>query len=98
MHICYTELDIAPPMRTYSVSPRKWKEKLKEWNFEKNLTKNEMKIVVAKAERRITEEGKDTIFFHHGNIIPPAKVSTWKRRITKLSSSPLNPYESKCPS
>ncbi|CZR60772.1 uncharacterized protein PAC_10668 [Phialocephala subalpina] len=50
-----------------------------------------MKIAVAKAERRYTEDGKDTIFFHRGDFIPPAKVQNWKRRIMVSASSPLNP-------
>ncbi|KAE8453845.1 hypothetical protein EG329_007621 [Mollisiaceae sp. DMI_Dod_QoI] len=97
-HPGYEKQNNALLMLTSSVNPRKWKEKLKEWNFEKNLSKNEMKIVIAKAERRTTEEGKDTVFFHHGNMIPPAKVSAWKRRVTSISSSPFNPYASEYPS
>lgn len=76
-------------------SPRKWKEKLREWNFDKNLTKREMKIVVAKAEKRAVEDGKETIFFHNGNPIPPEKVMNWQRRIAVTSASPLNSLTSK---
>ncbi|KUJ16030.1 uncharacterized protein LY89DRAFT_783260 [Mollisia scopiformis] len=73
-------------------SERKWKAKLKEWNFVKNVTKAEMKVVVAKAEKRATEDGKDTLFLHHGNIIPPEKVANWKRRLTTMAATPANPY------
>lgn len=76
-------------------SERKWKSKLKEWDFDKNLTKAEMKIAVAKAEKRAREDGKETVFFHRGEMIPPARVSKWKRKIMTTESSPLNPYTSK---
>ncbi|KAF8851558.1 hypothetical protein BDZ45DRAFT_144454 [Acephala macrosclerotiorum] len=75
----------------FQASERKWKSKLKEWGFDKNLTMAEMKIAVAKAEKRYTEDGKDTVFFHRGDFIPPAKVQNWKRRIMMTASSPLNP-------
>ncbi|KAF8863776.1 hypothetical protein BDZ45DRAFT_88170 [Acephala macrosclerotiorum] len=77
-------------MHQFKASPRKWKEKLREWNFDKNLTKNEMKVVIAKAEKRATEEGKETIFFHRGNMVPPAKFSAWQKRI--IASSPASPH------
>lgn len=73
---------------------RKWKEKLREWNFDKNLTKREMKIVVAKAEKRALEDGKETIFFQNENPIPPAKVMIWQRKIAMTATSPANPYKS----
>ncbi|CZR60770.1 uncharacterized protein PAC_10666 [Phialocephala subalpina] len=78
-------------MHNFKRSPRKWKEKLKEWNFEKNLSQDEMKILVAKAERRSKEANKETIFFHNGNMIPPTKVTNWQRRIAATALTPASP-------
>jgi hypothetical protein len=50
-----------------------------------------MKIVVAKAEKRKREEGKDTIFRHNGLIIPPKKLENFKRRKTVRESDPASP-------
>ncbi|CZR66174.1 uncharacterized protein PAC_16075 [Phialocephala subalpina] len=35
-------------------------------------------------------EGKETIFFHRGNMVPSAKFSAWQKRI--IASSPANPH------
>lgn len=65
--------------------------KLKEWGYEKHLTETEMKIVVAKAEKRLSEEGKDTIFLHNGVHIPATKLENFKRRKTIRESYPASP-------
>jgi Clr5 domain len=44
-------------------SERKWKEKLKEWGFQKNIPASDMAILVSKSQKRLREEGKDTIFY-----------------------------------
>ena len=72
-------------------SPRKWKSKLKEWGYEKHLTEMELKIVVAKAQKRKREAGKDTLFKHNGLIIPPTKLENFKRRKTVRESDPASP-------
>ncbi|EKD18321.1 uncharacterized protein L3040_004723 [Drepanopeziza brunnea f. sp. 'multigermtubi'] len=48
----------------FKASSRKWKMKLKEWRFEKNLSKHDMELIIAKALKRSREESKDTVFFH----------------------------------
>jgi hypothetical protein len=45
------------------LSERKWKAKFKEWKFDKNISATDMNMVLAKAEKRTREEGKDTGFF-----------------------------------
>jgi hypothetical protein len=42
----------------FEYSERKWKEKLKEWRFEKNISATGMSIIVAKPEKRVCEEEK----------------------------------------
>ncbi|KAJ5041644.1 uncharacterized protein L3040_005222 [Drepanopeziza brunnea f. sp. 'multigermtubi'] len=64
----------------FKASPRKWKMKLKEWNFEKYFPSAVMSFAVAKREKRKKEEGKDTIFYHGNSLIPPEKIEHFKRR------------------
>src|SRR6266487_1779846 len=71
--------------------PRKWKDKLKEWGYEKHLHKREMKIVAAKGEKRLMEEAKDTLFFHNGILIPKEKIENFKRRKAVKESDPASP-------
>lgn len=59
---------------------RKWKEKLKEWKFDKNISSNDMKIILAKAEKRAREDGKGTEFFHGDTQISPERIAQFKRR------------------
>ncbi|KAE9382026.1 hypothetical protein N431DRAFT_322170, partial [Stipitochalara longipes BDJ] len=61
-------------------SVRKWKEKLKEWNFDKNISASDMSIIVSKAEKRAREEGKETAFFHGGAQITRERIEQFKRR------------------
>ncbi len=61
-------------------SERKWKDKLKEWKFEKNISATDMKVLVAKCGKRKRDEGKDTTFFHMGMEIPSEKLENFKKR------------------
>jgi hypothetical protein len=65
--------------------------KLKEWEFDKHLTEQEMKIVVAKGKKRAMEDGKDTVFLHNGSLIPPTKIENFKRRKCVRVSSLASP-------
>ncbi|PBP26342.1 hypothetical protein BUE80_DR002609 [Diplocarpon rosae] len=64
----------------FKASPRKWKMKLKEWNFEKYFPSAIMSFAVAKREKRKNDEGKETIFYHGDSLIPPEKIDHFKRR------------------
>ncbi|KAH7327108.1 hypothetical protein BKA65DRAFT_62385 [Rhexocercosporidium sp. MPI-PUGE-AT-0058] len=64
----------------FKASPRKWKMKLKEWNFEKYFPSAVMSFAVAKTEKRKNEENKDTIFYHGDSLIPSEKIEHFKRR------------------
>jgi hypothetical protein len=75
LHIVYIVL-------TFEYSERKWKEKLKEWRFEKNISATDMNIIVAKAEKRVREEGKETVFFHGQSEITQERIEQFKRRKT----------------
>ncbi|KAE8449896.1 hypothetical protein EG329_007373 [Mollisiaceae sp. DMI_Dod_QoI] len=78
----------------FRASPRKWKDKLKEWGFDKNIkvTEKEMQFIVSKADRRSTEKGKATAFLYkQERMIPPAKIETWKRKINRTKSALANP-------
>jgi hypothetical protein len=72
------------------LSPRKWKTKLKEWGYEKHLSKSQMKSIVAKVEKRLRDEGKDTVIFHNGVKMPVEKLENFKRRKTVRQSEPVS--------
>ncbi|KUJ15238.1 uncharacterized protein LY89DRAFT_670738 [Mollisia scopiformis] len=61
-------------------SMRKWKLKLDEWKFNKNIRTDEMLFVLAKGEKRAKHDGKDTVFFHGGSRIKRQKIEKFKRK------------------
>jgi hypothetical protein len=64
-------------------SERKWKEKLTEWKFDKNIPATDMNVV-AKAEKRLHEEGKETVFYMGTSQITRERIEQFKRRkVTK---------------
>jgi hypothetical protein len=71
-------------------STRKWKEKLKEWKFEKHISMGDMKIIVAKQQKR-HKEGKETVFIHCSNEILSERIETFKRRKIANESEPISP-------
>jgi hypothetical protein len=78
-------LDLAREnMLTSVYSERKWKEKLTEWNFDKNISATDMNVLVAKAEKRLHEEGKETVFYMGTFQITRERIEQFKRRkVTK---------------
>jgi hypothetical protein len=60
-------------------SERKFKEKIKEWKFEKNLSTEEAKFIATKAKAR-EEQGKDTTFYKHGVEIDQKRVDKSAKR------------------
>ncbi|KAE9378380.1 hypothetical protein N431DRAFT_541859 [Stipitochalara longipes BDJ] len=77
----------------FKASPRKWKDKLKEWGFEKNLSESDMRIVVAKVDKR-KMAGKETSVFLNGVQMPTTKIDNFKRRKTVRESDPASPSAS----
>jgi hypothetical protein len=74
-------------------SVRTWKAKLKEWGFSKNISIRDKQWIVAKAEKRKLEEGKDTVFSHGQVRIAPTKIQGSKRRKIRAVSLPLSTRE-----
>ena len=72
-------------------SERKWKDKLKEWKFEKNISATDMKVLVAKCGKRKRDEGKDTTFFHLGMEIPSEKLENFKKRKSTKTMEVVSP-------
>jgi len=76
-------------------SGRKWKEKMKEWDFEKNVPTKDRRFIVAKARKRELEEGKQTMFSRNGMRIDHDKIESFKKK--KLNEdnavSPSTPGE-----
>ncbi|TVY33465.1 hypothetical protein LOCC1_G007635 [Lachnellula occidentalis] len=64
----------------FKASERKWKDKLKEWGFDKNIPAQHMRILVAKAEKRARDDGKETVFLHRGFQVGQEKLEHFKRR------------------
>jgi hypothetical protein len=60
-------------------SERKFKEKIKEWKFEKNLSTEEAKFIATKAKAR-EEQGKDTTFYKHGIEIDQKRIEKFVKR------------------
>ncbi|KAF8857715.1 hypothetical protein BDZ45DRAFT_423787 [Acephala macrosclerotiorum] len=65
---------------SFKASPRKWKMQIKEWQFDKNIRKNQMAILVAKAEKRARDVDKETTFYCNGKEIKPNKINNFKKR------------------
>lgn len=76
---------------TKCCSERKWKMQLKDWGFEKYVSASDMRILIAKAEKRAIEENKDTIFFNRGCEIPQEKIDLFKRRKVTKQAAPASP-------
>ena len=74
---------------TKCFSERKWKMKLKEWNFEKYVPANEMNFVVAKLLKRQADEGRDTVFFRGETQITTDRIENFKKRKTVKDSDAL---------
>lgn len=88
---CYqVQFDALNPL-TPIYSERKWKGKLKEWKFEKNIAAADMSILVAMAEKRKRDEGKETRFFHSGAEIKSEKFENFKKRRMNKSMDLLSP-------
>ncbi|KUJ12354.1 uncharacterized protein LY89DRAFT_738142 [Mollisia scopiformis] len=64
----------------FFASARKWKMKLKEWGFEKNIPAKEIGIMAKIAEKRKREEGKETSFERGGLLVPQNKLDAFKKR------------------
>ncbi len=53
--------------------------KLRSWGFEKNISEQEMKTILAIQKKR-TSENKTTEFFHHESRIAAEKIESFKKR------------------
>jgi hypothetical protein len=86
-----------PRMRlTYDHSERKWKEKLKEWKFDKNISAADMSILVAKAAKRMHNEGKRTVFFLGESQITRERIEQFKRRKLTREIDDISAEAGKC--
>ncbi len=76
---------------TKCCSERKWKMQLKDWGFEKYVSATEMRMLIAKAEKRLIEDNKETIFFKGECQIPQEKIDIFKRRKVTKQTAPVSP-------
>jgi hypothetical protein len=72
-------------------SERKWKSKLKEWGFDKNVPAEVMQVLVVKAQKRKREEGKETVFIRGDTEISAERMEHFKRRKTTHVVEALSP-------
>ncbi|KAJ8060702.1 hypothetical protein OCU04_011007 [Sclerotinia nivalis] len=84
-------MEIIETEHGFKASKRKWKDKLKEWHYDKYLSKDEMKIIVAKKEKR-KAEGKESTFMHGATEIPAERIESFKRRKVVKMESTASPY------
>ena len=63
-----------------SLSERKWKEKLKKWEFDKYIPAKEMTFMASKARKRQLDEGKETVFRRNGVTVDQTKVENFKKQ------------------
>lgn len=76
-------------------SLRKWKMQTKEWNFGKNVHKNDMAFLVAKAEKTAQDSNKDTIFYSRGKEIGSEKIASFQKRRVAESIAAASPSAGK---
>jgi hypothetical protein len=65
--------------------------KLKEWRFDKNIPAEDMQILVAKAEKRSRDEGKETLFLHGGVPVTSQRFEHFKRRKSTQAMEAASP-------
>ncbi|KAH7031570.1 uncharacterized protein B0I36DRAFT_124278 [Microdochium trichocladiopsis] len=61
---------------------RSLKTRLEQWGFNKNLSRDDMKILIARKDQRKCQ-GKDTTFTLHGHGIQPERLATFEKRYAK---------------
>ena len=61
---------------------------LKKWGIYKNIPASDMKILIAKSERR-KREGKDTDFYFHDRLVDAQKFRRFvKRKVSQEGDMP----------
>ena len=60
-----------------------YKQTLRRWEVGKNIPASAMSFMVAKAEARRKEEGKETVFYWHDRPVQPKKLDRFKRRTSR---------------
>ncbi|CZR53411.1 uncharacterized protein PAC_03289 [Phialocephala subalpina] len=99
VHQCYVvqgmtlEKTMAAVEHKYSfkASLRKWKMQIKEWKFDKNISKAQMAILVAKAEKRARNGNKQTAFYYKGKEIRSEKLVSFQKRSMTERTIPASP-------
>lgn len=74
-----------------AASERKWKQKLKDWGFQKNHAAKDIAILISKRAKRLRDDGKETVFFQDGIQIRMGKLENFKRRKTQQTALPISP-------
>ncbi|KAK3168116.1 hypothetical protein OEA41_004562 [Lepraria neglecta] len=79
----------------FNASSKRYKEKLKEWGFDKNLTRRQSKFIRDKTLRRHNEQGKKTEFRIRGSVVPQNKVERALKAApeSELSHTATSPSE-----
>ena len=76
---------------------RQYKNKLKEWGFEKNIKVPIMRLMLAKAEKRKYEEDKETRFRYKGRDILPSRMDHFSKRKFVKNGKRVSPNACECP-
>ncbi|KAE9382099.1 hypothetical protein N431DRAFT_321006 [Stipitochalara longipes BDJ] len=78
-HTLGATMKIIKENHNFAPSERKFKEKIKEWKFEKYLSTEEAKFIAMKSKAR-EEQGKDTTFYKHGIKVDQKRVEQSAKR------------------
>ena len=79
--IPYAELLNEKQLLTTFISEKAYKDKIREWKLVKNLKRRQRVYMLKMERKRREEEGKATTFFHHGNIVPEAKLYRYSKTV-----------------
>ena len=62
----------------YSI--RQWRNKIKDWGLERNFKASDMRILVAKKEKRARHRGVETVFCYQGKNIENERIDRFIKR------------------
>ncbi|PMD33952.1 hypothetical protein L207DRAFT_571375 [Hyaloscypha variabilis F] len=78
-HTLEETMDMLKAKYQFTPSVRRFKEKMKEWRFEKYLSAEESRFIATKAQAR-EGEGKGTTFFKNGMVIDQRRIEKSAKR------------------
>ena len=72
-------------------SVRQWKNKIRDWELEKNISASSMRFVISKRNKRAQDDHKETVFYYYNNEIDDERIDRFVRRQAKTTNLPSPP-------